>query len=128
MAKQIPGWIQVWGVLVAILCLGHVLVAYFHPQYYGHDWSTVGTAKYGDVYGLYVSRNLAMGLVTLLAVVQRHTSGLIIVFALRIATDVVDSIHAVVAGTVDTVFVVAATMLIVVSGWAIVRVRRLDTS
>ena len=117
---------MIWGVLVALLNLGFVLVAYFYPEFYGHDWAAIGQAKYGDVYGFYVSRNLAMGLVTLLALVLRNPSGLILIFALRIFTDVTDVIHGTIAGTIDMRFVIDAAVLIIISGLAIFKLRTLN--
>ncbi len=126
MTYKIPIWIMIWGTLVALLNLGFVLVAYLHPEFYGHDWAAAGLAKYGDVYGFYVSRNLAMSLVTLLALVLRNPSGLILIFALRIFTDVTDVVHGTIAGTMDMRFVIDAAVLIIISGLAIYKLSKIE--
>lgn len=108
-----------WGLLMAILPLAFAIIGYINPGNFGEVWATGDISKYGSVLGLYISRNMASALIMLFALSQRSASMLIVAFLMRIFSDVFDTIHNTLAGTIDKEFIFFATLLIVVSSLAI---------
>ncbi len=119
MSTKIPIWIMVWGLLMALLPLGFASIGYFNPGFFGEMWAAEGFSKYGTVLGFYISRNMASGLIMVFALSQRSASMLIVAFLMRILSDVFDTIHQILAGTINGEFVFFASALIVVSSLAI---------
>ncbi|MEE9381728.1 MAG: hypothetical protein V3V03_09995 [Hyphomonadaceae bacterium] len=104
---------------MALLPLGFVAVAYFNPGFYGEEWTGKGTSILGTVYGNYVARNVASGLIMLIALWQRSAPMLIIAFFMRIFSDIFDTGHNFIAGTLDIRYMIDAGILITVCSFAI---------
>ena len=111
MKKEIPIGIMIWGFLMGLLPLVFVGIAYFNPGFYGEDYAAQGLAKFGDVYGNYVSRNAGSALIMFFALWRRSADMLIVAFLMRIFSDLFDVIHNTLAGTIDLFYVVDASVL-----------------
>ena len=112
--NKIPKWIMIWGLLMALLPAGFVIVAYINPGFYGEQWAGTDTSRLGDVYGNYVARNAASALIMFFALWQRSAAMLIVAFLMRIFSDVFDTAHNIIAGTIDARYITEATILIIV--------------
>ena len=119
MKKSIPAWIFIWALLMATLPLGFVLVGYFNPGYYGEEWADKGISIYGGVFGFYIARNMASGLIMLVALWQRSALLIIGALLMRIFSDFFDGAHAIVAGTGDMNFWISAFVMITGCSFAI---------
>lgn len=104
---------------MAALPLGFVVVGYLTPGFYGEEWATKDPSIYGNVFGFYISRNMASGLIMLVALWQRSALMLIIAFLMRIFSDLFDGVNATIAGTGDLIFWISALVLIVVCSFTI---------
>ena len=110
---------MIWAFLMALLPAGFVIVAYINPGFYGEQWAASDISRLGDVYGNYVARNVASAVIMFFALWQRSAAMLIIAFLMRIFSDVFDTTHNTIAGTIDGRFAVEATILVIVSSIAI---------
>ncbi len=119
MNNKIPTWIMIWALLMALLPLGFVAIAYLNPAYYGEEWAASSVSRFGGVFGNYVARNMASGLIMLFALSQRSAPMLIIAFLMRIFSDVFDTLHNYVAGTLDQTYIIEASILTIVCSIAI---------
>ena len=119
MTNKIPKWIMIWGLLMALLPTGFVLIAYFNPSFYGEQWAATDISRLGDVYGNYVARNLGSALIMFFALWQRSAAMLIIAFLMRIFSDVFDTIHNTIAGTIDGKYIIEASILTIICAVAI---------
>jgi hypothetical protein len=117
--QKIPVWIIVWGSLMALLPLVFVGIGYFYPAYYGEEWAANDIARFGGVFGNYVARNMASGLIVLIALSQKSAQMLIIAFFMRIFSDLFDVFHNTLTGTIDTFYILDASVLIIISSIAI---------
>ena len=121
MKQKIPLWIMIWGFLMALLPLCFVGLGYFDPAYYGNEWAADDFARLGGVFGNYVSRNMASALIMFFALSQKSAQMLIVAFLMRIFSDVFDVIHNTIAGTIDMLYVLDASVLTVLCTAAIYR-------
>ena len=119
MKQKIPFWIMAWGCLMALLPLVFVGIAYLDPAYYGEQWAANDIARLGGVFGNYVARNMASGLIMLVALSQKSAAMMIAAFLMRIFSDVFDVIHNTLASTIDTFYIIDASVLIIVCSIAI---------
>lgn len=119
MTNKIPMWIMIWGLLMALLPAGFVIVAYINPGFYAEQWAETDISRLGDVYGNYVARNVASALIMFFALWQRSAAMLIIAFLMRIFSDIFDTIHNTMAGTIDGRYVFEAMVLVIVCSAAI---------
>jgi len=110
---------------MALLALGFVVVAFVNPGFYGPDWADTGAAKFGSVYGNYVARNFATGLITLYVVVRPSVATLIIALWLRIVTDLSDGVGLLIGGMMNMEYIISAIILVGGSGVAIFALNRL---
>jgi hypothetical protein len=111
--QNIPVWILIWGLLMALLPLAFVGIGYFYPAYYGEEWASGDIGRLGGVFGNYVSRNMASALIMIFALSQRSAQMLIVAFLMRVFSDVFDVLHNSIAGTIDIYYILDATVLIV---------------
>jgi len=116
---KIALWVRIWVLLMALLSLGFMMVSYTNPGFFGEQWALAGPEKLATVFGHYTGRNLSMGVITLVALVMGRAQGMILVLGLRIVTDLADTVHQTLAGTINSVFVADAGVLIIVSAFAI---------
>jgi len=119
MTIKIPKWIYVWCLLMGLLPLGFVAVGYFNPGYFGVEWVTGDMSRLGGVYGNYVARNMASALIMFFALWQRSASMLIVALLMRIFSDIFDTAHNAIAGTLDIQYIIEASILVVGSSIAI---------
>jgi hypothetical protein len=113
MTDKIPTWIMIWGLLMALLPAGFVIIAYVNPGFYGELWAGANISRLGDVYGNYVARNAASALIMFFALWQRSAAMLIAAFLMRIFSDIFDTVHNIIAGTIDGRYIFEATILVI---------------
>jgi hypothetical protein len=111
--SKIALWVRIWVLLMALLPLGFVMISYANPGFFGQQWALAGPEKLATVFGHYTGRNLSMGVMTLVALAMGRAQGMILMLGLRIVTDLMDSLHQTLAGTINLVFVVNAGILII---------------
>ncbi len=119
MSDKIPKWIMIWGLVMALLPASFVMISYCNPAFYGEQWAATDMSRLGDVYGNYVARNVASALIMFFALWQRSAAMLIVAFLMRIFSDVFDTIHNTIAGTIDGKYIIEASILTIICAVAI---------
>ena len=121
MDKKIPLWIMAWCIVQALVPIGFSITGYINPGYFGEHLAGQGPSIYAGEFGLYVARNVGTSLIAVFAITQRSAAMLILFLLLRVVTDIFDTIHKVVSGTLDAEHIVFATLWIVGSSFVILK-------
>jgi len=104
MTPTIPKWIPIYLWIVTAMTFGFSLLAYFKPELQFGGWETLnqaGALSLIGPLGLYVARNLATAIMGLYALVNKSTAMIKLFLVMRIATESMDLIHALVGGTIE---------------------------
>ena len=101
MKDKIPIWVLVYLGLIGVLALLFGAMGYFNPGGQFGSWEAFGAAgalSLTGPLGLYVARNIATGLVSLVAVWRRSKDMVILALLLRLFTELFDTINAFAGG------------------------------
>jgi hypothetical protein len=95
--KKIPVWVLIIGGLFVLAPLAFSIMGYMNPSAQFASLSGAALSLAGPL-GLYLSRNIATGLVMAVALFKREPGMLLSAFLLRLFTDILDIVNTVAGG------------------------------
>ena len=114
--NKIPRWPKIYLGIVSVLALLFSAMGYFNPDMQFGTWEALGATgalSLSGPLGLYLSRNIATGLIGLFAIWRQSADMIIVALLLRLFTELFDFIHALVSGVGVDGIVFPGVMLII---------------
>ncbi len=122
-SSETPKWITIYLWITTAMALMFSLLAYFKPDIQFGAWEALtagGALSLAGPLGLYISRNLATVIVGVFALTRKSLPMITVLLVLRLATDGLDFIHNVLAGSIQggifalVMFVIEVVALVMV--------------
>jgi hypothetical protein len=97
--QTLPAWLLLYSLLISLIPIGLGLMGYLNPLGQFSDLAgDTAALSLGGPLGLFIARNVATGVATGFALYRRSPDMLLVMFVLRLVTDVLDFTHLLISG------------------------------